>query len=152
MRRDIFDRQLKFGLAHRLREPDMKVTQVGEAFAAFFDVEYGDGIAQETINAAWKDVECALTNLARMQDLQSRLLSATQLISQRSLTFIHRGDQGTGSAVFIAFFSRSATPHHRLEGTYLRISRLPLKLALYALALTNCKPHKDFPNCSLLTR
>jgi len=143
--REIFDRQIKFGLAHRLREPGMKVTETGDAFAAFFDVEYGDGIAKSDIKAAWEDVEIALTNLAGMHELQAELESATHLIPQRSLTFTLDGIKATGQPDLMAFFA--AQPPLIVDWkvhTYAS-SDYRLQLALYALALTNCKPHSDFP-------
>jgi hypothetical protein len=143
--REIFQHQLEFGLAHRLRESGMKVTEIGDRFAAFFDIEYGNTLAQEDIDAAWEDVECALKNLTNMRDLQAQLLSASHLIPQRSLSFTHEGIKAQGQPDLIAFF-RDEPPLiidwkvHTFASQDYR-----LQLALYAMALTSCKPHKDFP-------
>lgn len=143
--REIFDRQLKFGLAHRLREPGMKVTETGDAFAAFFDVEYGNDIAKHDIKAAWEDVEIALTNLAGMQDLQAELASATHLIPQRSLSFTLDGIKATGQPDLMAFFADQPPLIIDWKVHTYASSDYRLQLALYALALKNCKPHSDFP-------
>lgn len=143
--REIFDRQLKFGLVHRLREPGMKVGETGDAFAAFFNVEYGGGIAQSDIDAAWEDVETALTNLARMQDLQAKLESATHLIPQRSLSFTLDGIKATGQPDLMAFFVDQPPLIIDWKVHTYASSDYRLQLALYALALKTCKPHSDFP-------
>jgi len=147
--KEIFDRQLKFGLADRSREPGMKVTHAGDSFAAFFDVEYGEGVPQETIDAAWADVECALTNLANMRDLQTRLLSASHLIPQRSLTFSHDGIKAKGQPDLMAFFADQPPLIIDWKVHTFASQDYRLQLAVYALALTNCKPHKDFPKQSI---
>ncbi|MCA0453942.1 MAG: PD-(D/E)XK nuclease family protein [Chloroflexi bacterium] len=143
--REIFNRQLEFGLANRLREPGMKVTETGDAFAAFLDVEYGDDIAKSDIEAAWEDVKIALTNLVSMKDLQAKLESAIQLIPQRSLTFTLDGIKATGQPDLMAFFADQPPLIVDWKVHTYASSDYRLQLALYALALTNCRPHSDFP-------
>lgn len=143
--REIFNRQFEFGLANRLREPGMKVSKIGDGFAAFFDVEYGEGIAETDIEAAWEDVKIALTNLVGMKDLQAQLESAVRLIPQRSLTFTVDGIKATGQPDLMVFFADQPPLIIDWKVHTFASSDYRLQLALYALALTNCKPHSDFP-------
>ncbi len=141
---EIFNLQLEFGRAHRLREPGMKVTEAGDAFAAFYDIEYADGIVQTDIDAAWEDVESALTNLANMQDLQVRLDSATVLVPQRSLSFVFDGIKASGQPDLMVFYAHQPPLIIDWKVHTYASSDYRLQLALYALALTNCQPHSDF--------
>lgn len=143
--KEVFDRQLKFALAHRVREPGMKVTEAGDGFAAFFAVEYGETITQEELDSAWHDVECALTNLLGMKDLSARLLAASYLIPQRSLTFTYDGINAQGTPDLLAFYSDRAPLIVDWKVHTFASQDYRLQLAIYALALTNCTPHKDFP-------
>jgi len=147
--REIFNRQLEFGCANRLYEPGMTVTETGDAFAAFFDVEYGEGLAQADIEAAWEDVESALTNLVAMKDLQMELKSAVQLIPQRSLSFNVDGIKAIGQPDLIAFFADRPPLIIDWKVHTFASNDYRLQLALYALALTSCKPHIDFPEKQL---
>lgn len=143
--KEVFDRQLKFALAHRVREAGMKVTEAGDGFAAFYAVEYGQSITQEEIDSAWYDVECALTNLLGMKDLTVRLLAASHLIPQRSLTFTYDGIKAQGTPDLLAFYTDKAPLIVDWKVHTFASQDYRLQLALYALAITNCNPHKDFP-------
>lgn len=146
---DVFDRQLEFARAHRLREQGMKVTGAGDSFAAFFGVEYDEEITQEEIDAAWQDIECALTNLLSMKDLYARLLTASHLIPQRSLSFTHDGIKAQGTPDLVAFFADQPPLIIDWKVHTFASQDYRLQLALYALALTSCKPHRDFPQAPL---
>ncbi len=142
---ELFDQQLSYARAHRLREPGMKVTEAGDSFAAFIGVEYGEEIAQEELDGAWQDVECALTNLLSMRDLYARLLPATQIIGQRSLSFTYEGVKAQMQPDLVAFYTDQPPLIIDWKVHTFATQDYRLQLALYALALTNCKPHRDFP-------
>ncbi|MBI1282206.1 MAG: hypothetical protein GC179_29030 [Anaerolineaceae bacterium] len=143
--KEIFDRQLKYALANRLREEGMKITEAGDSFAAFFSVEYCEEITQKEIDIAWQDIELALDNLLSMKDLYARLLEATHLIPQRSLSFTIDGVNAQGTPDLIAFFADYPPLIIDWKVHTFASNDYRLQLALYALALTSCKPHKDFP-------
>ncbi len=142
----LFDLQLDFARNHRLREEGMTVTKAGDAFAAFTLVEYGEGITEEAIGEAWAEIESALVNLASMGDVLEAVKSFPYLIAQRPINSII-GETSVRSVPDLIGFSRSAPPIivdwkvHRFG-----IADYRLQLALYAMGLTKCKPHKDFPN------
>ena len=143
--RDVFNRQLEFGLAHRLRESGMQVSKMGDAFAAFFDVEYGDGLSQDKLDEAWEDVEIALTNLANMRELEAALARSTHLVPQRSLSFDLDGIKATGQPDLLVFFRDEPPLIVDWKVHTFATSDYRLQLALYALALTSREPHRDFP-------
>ncbi len=141
----IFDQQIKFARANRMREPGMKVTEAGDSFAALYNVEYGDGVADDDIQAAWYDIECALTNLLEFSDLHRQLLNASYLIAQRSLTFSHEGIKAKMTPDLVAFFDDQPPLIIDWKVHTFGSQDYRLQLALYALALINCEPHSDFP-------
>jgi hypothetical protein len=143
--RQLFDQQLAFARANRLREPGMTATKAGESFAALAVIEYGGDLSDEILELAWRDVETALTNLLEMTDLLDSLKTASQLIPQRALTFEHFDMTFRAVPDLIAFFENRPPlivdwkVHSRAMKDY------RLQLAVYALALKRCPPHRDFP-------
>jgi hypothetical protein len=61
--RSLFDKQLAFAKAHRLREKGMTKGIGGEDFAALYSVEYDEPIGEIDLDCAWDDVEKSLVNL-----------------------------------------------------------------------------------------
>jgi PD-(D/E)XK nuclease superfamily len=142
---NVFDKQREFALLNRIREAGMTQTAEPVGFAALYPVEYGLSIPDEDFAQAWSDIERALDNLLSMRELLSRLRSAERLIPQRNLTFSMLEVQCRAVPDLIAFF-RNRPPlvvdwkvHAFGTKDYRR------QLALYALALTSCHPHADFP-------
>lgn len=141
----LFNLQLDFARAHRLREPGLSPAKAGNAFAAFALIEYGETISEEEIKTAWQEIEQAMVNLARMEDLQTILTASPYLIAQRPL---HMGaeEMSVRSVPDLIGFNRSGAPIivdwkvHLFGNADYR-----LQLALYALCLAACKPHVDFP-------
>lgn len=147
--RTIFNQQVRFARANRVREAGMTVKKGGANFAAFFDVEYGDGVAQKDIQTAWHDTETALINLLEMTDLQSRLCQASHLVTQRALTFTYDGIRAKMTPDLVAFFDDGPPLIIDWKVHTFGTHSYRLQLALYALALTNCEAHSDFPKSNL---
>lgn len=143
--RTIFDSQLEFAKQHRLRDQGMVISQIGDAFAAFYEIEYSNGVSDSEINQAWLEVEMALSHLCEMQDLITSLGAASWLIPQRALMF--NFDQHTVRAVpdLIAFFRNKPPLIVDWKVHAFGSSDYRLQLACYAIALVRCDPHKDFP-------
>jgi hypothetical protein len=144
--REIFNKQLKFATQHRLRKPGMTLKEAGDAFAAFHAVEYELAVTQAEIKQAWTDVEQALTNLLQMRELWILLSQAVSLIPQRPLTFPYYQEIKVKAVPdLIAFFDNR--PPLIVDWKVHTFGRQDarLQLATYALALTHCKPHIDFP-------
>jgi hypothetical protein len=146
--RSSFALQADFARQHRMREPGMSLTKAGAAFAAWHAIEYAEPITDAEIEMAWHDVELALQNLCAMTELWNRLWTAARCIAQRPLQFESFGVKVKAIPDLIAFYA-DAPPliidwkvHTR--GSYGYRSQL----ALYALALARCRPHRDFPSPS----
>jgi hypothetical protein len=146
--RSHFALQADFARRHRIREPGMSPAKAGLAFAAWHAIEYAEPITDADIEMAWRDVELALRNLCSMPELWDLLWAASQCIVQRPLQFESFGVKVKAIPDLIAFYV-DAPPWiidwkvHR-KGSYGSRSQL----ALYALALARCRPHRDFPSPS----
>ena len=144
--RSIFDAQLAFGLAHKVREPGMRASKVGLTFAAFFNVEYGLPIPQQSIDQAWCEVQASFTTLFSMSDVRARLRNASHRVAQRKLWFDLDSVKVRAVPDLLVFYD-AASPlivdwkvHTTGSWDY------RLQLTLYALALTRSKSHVDFPS------
>jgi hypothetical protein len=142
--RELFDAQRAFALDHRLREEGMVPAQAGEAFAAFLAVERGETVGNAELDRAWAEVEQALRNLFGMDELLRQLRSASLCVAQRALTFEHAGVSVKAVPDLIAFYGDR--PHLIVDWKVHAFGTKDywLQLVTYALALTRCKPHKDF--------
>ncbi len=143
--RGLFDKQLAFAKANRLREAGMKASSFVEEFAALSDIDYGKPLSDETIEGAWIDVENALVNLFKMEDLLELLKGSSHLIAQRGITFDHMGLTFRAFPDLIAFFDDQPPLIVDWKVHWRAVADYRLQLASYALALTRCEPHKDFP-------
>ena len=143
--RHLFDRQLGCARKHELMVPGFSPTQLGADFAAFHAMEYGGELCDEEINKAAEEVDQALTHLFSMTDLKDLLKSASALIPQRALIFSHSGVSVRAVPDLIAFFESRPPVIVDWKVHVFGIDEAWLQLAAYALALTRCKPHKDFP-------
>ena len=140
-----FERQLDFAIHSRFREQDSPPSGADGAYAAFYAVEYGSGVTDAEIAQAWADVELALRNLARMTELMLMLNRGRRSIPQRPLLF-HHGQVSVRAVPDLIAFADDEPPlivdwKVHFYGT--RDYRV--QLACYAVALTRCKPHRDFP-------
>jgi hypothetical protein len=143
-----FDRQLAIGRAHRLHEPGLRPSALGDDFVAFHDIEYGGGLADDAIETARSEVGRAIQAFFSMDDLIRRLRTADRLVTQRSLCFAH-ADASVRAVPDVIAFSRADPPvivDWKVHAFGWRDAWL--QLAVYAAALTRCTPHKDFPFAS----
>ena len=141
----LFDLQLVYARAHRLREPGFAVSKAGDAFAAFACIEYGEEIGDGEIREAWIEIEQALTSFSKMDDLQAILRASSYLIAQRPLQSKLAETSIKGIPDLIGFYTASAPlifdwKVHRYGRADAR-----QQLAFYAYNLVACNPHKDFP-------
>lgn len=141
----IHRKQSEFALLNRVREPGMSQAKGGEAFAAFYAVEYGNGVGPEELAHAWEEIEQAVRNLLNMAELLDDLRRAEKLIPQRSLTFSVFQTKAKAVPDLIAFFPNEPPliidwKVHTFGDRDYRV-----QLAAYAVALVRSKPHQDFP-------
>jgi PD-(D/E)XK nuclease superfamily len=140
-----FEAQLAFGRRHGVRDPGFSRAKAGDAFAAFYAVEYGGTVSEEEIERAWAEIKEALANLFEMHKLLATLKSSTYIIAQRTLTFAHLGITVRAVPDVIAFYEKHPPFIVDWKVHTSGMQEYRLQLALYALALTRCTPHRDFP-------
>lgn len=141
----LWAKQLKFGREHRARETGMTQTKGGDSFAAFYDVEYGDGVSEAVAEQAWQEIEGAIRNLFEMKSLLMDLRRASRVIAQRPLTFDFGENQVRAVPDVIAFYHNEPPLIVDWKVHAFATKDYRLQLALYALALLQVKPHRDFP-------
>lgn len=146
--RHLFDIQKDFAMRHRLREPGMSVSKAGPAFAAFSKVEYGERIVDEEFDVAWKDVETALRNVWKLDDLRARLRRGRYRVAQRNLLFELCGGKVRAVPDLIVFFPDLPPLIVDWKVHSFGVRDYGDQLATYALALARTNPHSDFPRAS----
>jgi hypothetical protein len=146
----LFELQMAFAKAHRLREPGMTASKANDEFAAWRKIEYQEQVSDDLIANAWNDVEMAIHNLFAMEELIRKLRAADKLVPQRRLTFSFEGISPELISVravpdLLAFYQNK--PPMIVDWKVHSFGRTDyrLQLACYALSLTCCKPHSDFP-------
>lgn len=143
--RALFERQLAFGREHRLHEPGLSPAKLENGFAAFYCMEYGGVLPEDEVERAWAEVELALANLFGMRELASELKSAHYVISQRALSFPHSGMTVRAVPDVVAFFDDAPPLIVDWKVHVFGLQEAWTQLATYAIALTRCAPHSDFP-------
>lgn len=142
----LFGMQKEFGLKHRVREPEMSVTNAGPAFAAFRNVEYGPPLTDDDFQRAWNDIETAIRNLWKLDDLRGWLREGQYRVAQRNLLFDHCGAKVRAVPDLIVFFSNKPPLIVDWKVHTFGTRDYADQLATYALALTRVVPHNDFPS------
>jgi hypothetical protein len=141
----LFKTQSEFALAHRIREAGLVPAKAGNAFAAFLSIEHGKAVPKDELDRAWLEIEQAIRNLFALEDLFRLLANTTRCIAQRALTFKHLGVSIKAVPDAIAFFSDQPPLIVDWKVHAFGTKDYWLQLVTYALALTRCTPHKDFP-------
>ena len=145
--RDLFDRQLDFARRHPINDPNLRVSSTGEDFAIFHVMEYEGAIPENEIEKAWYEIETALVNLFSMDEVKCLLRSSDYVISQRALQFtLIEGITVIAYPDAIAFHSDAPPAIIDWKVHAFGTHDAWLQLAIYAIALSRCKPHQDFPN------
>ena len=144
-----FDRQLDIARQHRIMDPDVKPTSNRGELVAFHCLEYEGEVDEDEIRQARDDVASAIEAFFEMDALIARLRKADRLISQRQICFEHSKVTVRAVPDVLAFFRTD--PPAIIDWKVHAFGRRDawLQLAVYASALTRCKPHKDFPVASL---
>lgn len=133
-----------FASQERHKEPSLKKTEHYYEYAPLYDIEYPSEHLNSKLNKAWEEIAISLNNFINNDELIAQLQSANYLTAQRTLTYNAHGFSIQGVPDLIAFFP-DAPPHiydwkvHSSDTkTYTE------QLLVYAQALTECLPHKDF--------
>ncbi len=145
--RDLFNRQLAYARRHPITALNLQVSKEGDDFAVFHVMEYEDELPEHEINRAWCEVETALVNLFSLEDIRLILKSSDYIVSQRALQFTLMDDV-TVIAYPDAIAFRGDAPPAVIDWKVHAFGTNDawLQLAIYALTLSRCNPHRDFPS------
>jgi hypothetical protein len=140
-----FDRQLAMARQHRIHEPGFKPSACGDDFAAFYGIEYSDGVSETEIEQARDEVRKAISTFLAMEKLVRRLRAAQRLVAQRRLIFAHT-DTKVGAVPDVIVFPEDGPPavvDWKVHAFGWQDAWL--QLTIYAVALTRADSHADFP-------
>jgi hypothetical protein len=141
-----FQAELQF--ARNNRSLEVPFSSSTPDFVLLHPMYYVGDISQRDLDAALADIDAALANLYWMDEVKSEMKSATVLIPQRSLTFSHSGASVRAVPDLIAFYEDRPPVVFDWKVHTFGVHEAWLQLGVYALALTRCSPHKDFPAAS----
>ncbi len=111
----------------------------------FVDIEYGKEIPIEKKKQAWNDIELALSNIIKNEELINELKSAEILYPQCIMTFTYEGTTIKAIPDLIAFYRNKPPKIFDWKVHTFGTHSNEEQLLLYAVALKHCKPHKVFP-------
>ncbi len=116
----------------------------GNGHGTFFEVEYEQPLTTEIFEIAQSDIHKALENFFKAELIWDLLTKSQQLVAQRTLSFKH-GDVMVQVRPDLIAFRRSELPvifDWKVNAKPMR--DYWLQLVTGAIALTRCKPHKDW--------
>ena len=145
---ELFDRQLRFARQHPLYQSGLSVSSVGDDFAAFHCMEYDKKIPEVEIEKAKLEIDQALTNLFSMPEVWSEISTFQYIITQRPLSFLHTDETVRAMPDLIVFYPNKSPLIIDWKVHFFGVYRAWVQLGIYALALSQCKPHIDFPPLS----
>ena len=144
--RELFDGQLAFASRHGVRDPGLRSSKVGDAFAAFYCVEYGLPIPQEELTQAWEDIRVALANSQSILRQLNAWKGVWGVKAQRQLTIELFGASLKATPDLIVFFEKEPPLIVDWKVHSFGVHDYFLQLATYAIVLHRVKPHVDFPS------
>ena len=100
----MFDRQLAFARANRVREPGFTKTKAGKEFAALLDVEERGDVSEDAVASARTDVHLALENLTKIPGLREDLRAARRVVAQQTFHFELCGKKIGAIPDLVAFY------------------------------------------------
>lgn len=145
--KELFDGQLEFARCHTVSNLTLPLSKYGDVFALFYDREYKDGISEKELTAAWQDVEAALANLFSLGAVKDLLKGADYIVPQRALQFPLMDNVTVLAYPDVIAFQKDQSP--AIVDWKVHVfgqNDAWLQLAIYAISLSRCKPHADFPS------
>lgn len=142
---NLMSKQLEFGKDERHRLPNSTKSNVGDEYCAFYDMEYNGGLDENTLQEAREDVIISLKNLISSEFLKRIMETSSFFAAQRSLTFKFGNTTISCTPDLITFFTDDPPLITDWKVHAFASADSWLQLGVYAFALSNIKPHRDFP-------
>ncbi|MFL5789786.1 MAG: PD-(D/E)XK nuclease family protein [Flavisolibacter sp.] len=135
-----------FAKQERYKEDGLKKTEHEYDYAALYNLEYISSTydLKDKLKKSWTEIETALVNFLSNTKLIEYLETAKYLVKQRALTYNLHGLTIKGVPDLIAFFPNQPPHIFDWKVHFFGTKTYNEQLLIYALALTNCNPHKDF--------
>ena len=135
-----------FAKQERHKEEGLKKTEHEYDFAALYNLEYTSSTydLNDQLKKSWTEIETALVNFLANNVLIEYLKTANYLMKQRALTYSLHDFTIKGVPDLIAFFPNQPPHIFDWKVHFFGTKSYSEQLLIYALALTNCNPHKDF--------
>jgi PD-(D/E)XK nuclease superfamily len=136
----------EFAKAERYKEDGIKKTEHDYDYAALYNFEYTNSTydLNDKLKQSWSEIETALKNFLSSNELMDYLRTANYLVRQRALTYSLHDFTIKGVPDLIAFFPNKPPHIFDWKVHFFGTKTYNEQLLIYALALTNCNPHKDF--------
>jgi hypothetical protein len=144
-----FDSQLDFALNRRIWEPGFKAGAHEDDLAALFCVEYGQPPTQDEIDKAWGEINTALSNLFKspqFQEIRDNVRAADRIAAQCTIMFKYAGATVRAVPDLICLYRTAPPLIIDWKVHFFGVHDYYQQLVGYAIALTNCGPHKALPN------
>jgi hypothetical protein len=131
----LFEKRLRFSRNHEYRDASNKKSHLPEEFSPLLEHEYNIPISDEQLEAAWLDIEIALTNFFQNEPFVELLRSAEHLDAQRTLHFQLEGFSVTGTPDLIVYTKGQAPLIVDWKVHTEPVKRYNQQLLVYALGL-----------------
>jgi len=149
---DLIQNQMEFGKTKSYRKDTTSSFRTGPYYCAFFELEYGSVLSEESVQKYIQEINNSLKNLLNSNFIKQVSEDGLRLVAQRTLKLRFVDSQICCTPDLIAFFKSSPptvvdwkveTPHYKDHW---------LQLGLYGIVLSRIDPHKDFPaqSCDML--
>jgi hypothetical protein len=115
-------------------------------FRGFLEVEHGSPPTQADFDNAWSDVELALRSFFDCFFARNAIEKASTCKTQRRIPFSCDGASLIAVPDVICFYTESAPLIIDWKVQTNPVGNYWLQLATYALAVTRCTPHRDWPS------
>jgi hypothetical protein len=140
----IMNKQLAFGKEALHRKLGVSKSKNPENYCAFYDVEYGGSLQEDKVQEAKKEARAALRNLLQDELLDDIMRQNSYIVAQRQLSFKLNSFSVSCTPDLIVFNDGAPEIIDWKVHSFGNADSW-LQLGVYAVALTNAKPHKDFP-------
>jgi hypothetical protein len=141
----LMDEQIAFGTSAKHRCENMIKSNGNGAYCAFYDVEYNGGLDEKALKNARLEAKTALINLLHSNFLKDMIKNRCTFIAQRSLMFEFEKTTISCTPDLIVFAKKERPLIVDWKVHSFGNADSWLQLGVYAVALANVKPHRDFP-------
>ena len=137
-------RQLDFAKLKSYRDGKAK-SNSGLDYCALFPLEYDIPISTDDLKELWREIESSLANFHKNELILRYLITSSKLLAQRPLIFQVGEISLRGVPDLIAFYEKEPPRIIDWKVHSFGTKAYDEQLIIYALALSRCKPHVDFP-------